>query len=453
MLCLFICSVVHCNEKISVSRNVPPDLHIHTKQLLEMCFADDLKPVAVTIDLIDVVYEILRNETAEPSIIVIDNHFLSKAIKEYYPRHPSFLLSGESFNALVKIFREIKSAKIWNPKSLFVIVGTHFQDSIAVLKLLWRIEAISSFFVCQYEINNKTLILTFNPFSHYAPEPWQQVEIDDDSKDRWTIFDQFFVNNAEICESIKFDKSVRLDRFPIKSQHFNFLRNYVLIGKLPNFKHWPSVYKDLFETLHSVTDSTPESYISDDIYDRSIEPGKNDLSARSIPLKFIPVEYTDVMAFYDQEGYVILTRKLITVPVIDEIVDDYFNIWTATMSGFILTMILVVIYVNNHHHLCETLSDMLSLMLDMDLMVPINLLSMQLSFFFATVFMLIFNPALQGHLSSALAEPAHQQVDTLEQLRENEFHVHYDYIIDEEIIMTRLWSNTSDKKYLHLCVI
>ncbi|CAG5078227.1 Protein of unknown function [Cotesia congregata] len=449
MLCLFVSSVVQCNGNISVSRNISPDFHINTRHLLEMCFADELKPVAVTVDLIDIVYEIQRNETAEPSIIVIDDHFLSKVIKEYYPRHPSFLLFGESFNALVKIFREIKSAKIWNPKSLFVIVGTQCQNSKAVLKLLWQMEAVSSFFVCQYEINNKTLILTFNPFSNYAPEPWQQVAIDDDSKDRWTIFGQFFVNDTEICESIKFDKSVRLNRFPIKSHHYDFRGNHVLIGKLPDFEYWPPVYKDLFETLHSVTDSTPESYISDDMYDRSIESGTNDLSARSIPLKFIPVEYTYVMAFYDQEGYVILTRKQNTVPVIDEIVDGYFDIWTATMSGFILTMILVVIYINNNHHLRETLSDMLSLMLDMGLMVPMNLLSMKLAFFFATVFMLIFNPALQGHLSTALAKPTRQQVDTLEQLRENKFHLYYDDIINEEIMTTGLWSDASDKKYLH----
>ncbi|CAG5079112.1 Protein of unknown function [Cotesia congregata] len=436
-----------------VSQDMFLQIFTSIRQLLEMCFADELKPVAVTVDLIDVVYEIPKNETAEPSIIVIDDHFLSKVIKEYYPRHPSFVLSGDSIDGLGKIIREIKSAEIWNPKSLFVIVGTQCQDSIDVLKLMWRIEAISSFFICQEKSTNETLIFTFNPFSNYAPEPWQQVEINGDSKDRWTIFSQFFVNDAEICESIKFDKSVRLDRFPIKSQHLSFKdfpKKYVLIGKLPDFENWPSVYKDLFETLHLVTNSTPESYVNTDLDYRSIQFGTNDLDARVLQLKFVPLESSDVMAFYDQGSYVILTRKQSTVPVMDEIVDGYFNIWTATMSGFILMMILVVIYVNHHHHLRNTLSDMLSLMLDIDLKVPMNLLSMQLSFFFATVFMLIFNPVLEGYLFGALAKPVSQQVDTLEQLRENKLHVYYDYIMDEEIIMTGLWSDTSDKKYLHL---
>lgn len=159
-----------------------------------MCFLNELNPVAVSVDLIDVVYEIPKKETDQLSIIVIDNHFSSKVIKKYYPRHPSFVLSGDSLKTLIENLHEIKTAKIWNVKSLFVIVGTQCQNSAAALKLLWEIEALSSFFICQDEFNNKTLIFTFNPFSSYAPKPWERVTGFNKSDSRWTLIRQRFIN-------------------------------------------------------------------------------------------------------------------------------------------------------------------------------------------------------------------------------------------------------------------
>ncbi|KAH0557720.1 hypothetical protein KQX54_010785 [Cotesia glomerata] len=407
-------------------------LTINDRQLLEMCFLDELKPVIVTVDLIDVVYEITRDKTANLSIIVIDDHFSSKVIKEYYPRHPSFVLSGDSLEALMKNIHEIKTAKIWNVKSLFVIVGTQCQNSAAVLKLLWEIEALSSFYICQDEFNNQTLIFTFNPFSNYAPKPWERV---------------VGFNNAKICESIKFNKSARLDGFPLKGfkdgirSNASFRKNQEILSPLTN---------DFFKTSLSMINSTPEV---DTIYDVSYRnPFKNrthDFLWKPYIIKFTAVKYVDIMASYDQDSYVILTRRQKTVPVISQIIDCYFNVWTVNILVFILTIILILIYINHNYHLREALMDMLSLMLDMEMIVPMRRMSMRLTFFSARLFMLIFNSTLQGHLSAVLAKPARQQVDTLEQLYVNHFHVHFDFKIEKELLMTGLWSYTSDKKYLY----
>ncbi|CAG5078148.1 Protein of unknown function [Cotesia congregata] len=417
------------------------------RHLLEMCFLDELKPVAVTVDLINVVYEIPRDETAKLSIIVIDDHFSSKVIKEYYPRHPSFVLSGDSLEALIKNLHEIKTAKIWNVKSLFVIVGTQCHNSAAVLKLLWEIEALSSFYICQDEFNNKTLIFTFNPFSNYAPKPWERVAGFDRSDSRWTLIRQRFINDANICESIKFDKSARLDGFPLKGvkdgirSNASFGKNHEILSPLTN---------DFFQTSLSMINSTPVVYtICNVSYGNPFKNRKYDFLWKPYVIKFTAQKYVDIMAFYDQDGYVILTRKQKTVPVISQIVDCYFNVWTVNISVFILTTILIVIYINHNYHLREALMDMLSLMLDMEMIVPMSRMSMRLIFFAASLFMLIFNPALQGHLSAVLTKPARQQVDTLEQLYTNHFHVHFDFKIENELLMTGLWSYTSDKKYLH----
>lgn len=166
-------------------------------------------------------------------------------------------------------------------------------------------------------------------------------------------------------------------------------------------------------------------------------------------LKMSSVKYVDIMAFYDQDGYVILTRKQKTVPVINQIVDGYFNVWTVNISVFVLTIMLIVIYVNHNYHLREAFMDMLSLMLDMEMIAPMSRMSMRLTVFSASFFMLIFNPALQGHLSAVLTKPAPQQVDTLEQLYKNHFRVHFDFRIKKELLTTGLWSQASDKEFFN----
>ncbi|CAG5084322.1 Protein of unknown function [Cotesia congregata] len=415
-----------------------------------MCFPDELNPVAVTIDLIDVVHEIPRNETIESSVVVIDDNFSSKVIQKYYPRHPSFVLSGNSIHTLKAILLEIKSAEIWNVKSLFLIIGTQCQDSVKLLKLLWGIEAVASFFICRDDARNRTMIYTFNPYSNYAPRPWRRVEIDREPGNQWTLFRQPFSNDPTICQSIKFDKSKHLNGFPIRRTVL-LGYNKVIIGRVPpTLYNWLSpVDVALFQNFELISNSTPVVYITEDPDIDCFYSGKCDLQILLFTFKQVEVNYYDFLSFYNQEGYVIVTNKQSTVLMINQIVENYFNVWTVSISCITLIAILIVIYINNNRNLREALMDMLALFLDMDLIVPLNRISMKIAFFSATLFMLMFNPAFQSQVTSYLTKPARQQIHTLEDLYQNKFHVKYDVEIHKELLTMRLWSNKLDKKYLH----
>ncbi|CAD6220414.1 GSCOCG00005046001-RA-CDS [Cotesia congregata] len=416
-----------------------------------MCFPDELNPVAVTIDLIDVFYTIPRNETIESSVVVIDGNFSSKAIQKYYPRHPSFVLSGNSIDTLKAILLEVKSAEIWNVKSLFLIIGTQCQDSAQSLKLLWEIEAVASFFICRDDAINRTMIYTFNPYCNYVPRPWRRVEIDREPENQWTLFRQPFSNDPTICQSIKFDKSKHLNGFPIRSAFQTHSGDEVIIGKIP-----PIIYKPLlrpmsialFKNLESISNSTPVLYMGSHL-NSITDKRKYDLQMSLVLLKSLKNSNFNFLSFYNQDGYVIVTNKQSTVLVINQIVENYFNVWTASISCIILILILIVIYINNNQNLREALLDMLALFIDMDLMVPLNRISMKIAFFSATLFFLMFNPAIQSQVTSHLTKPVPQQIDTLADLYQNKFQVKYVESLHEELLSMGLWSNESDQKYLH----
>ncbi|CAD6220400.1 GSCOCG00005039001-RA-CDS [Cotesia congregata] len=415
-----------------------------------MCFPDELNPIAVSIDLIDVVHEIPRNETIESSVVVIDGNFSSKAIQKYYPRHPSFVLSGNSIDTLKAILLEVKSAKIWNVKSLFLIIGTQCQDSAQSLKLLWEIEAVASFFICRDDKSNRTMIYTFNPYCNYAPRPWRRVEIDREPGNQWTLFRQPFRNDPTICQSIKYDKSKHLDGFPIRST-ISFDYDEVIIGGIPQIisNGLLPVNAALFQSLESISNSTPVAYITNNNDKNLFDNDKYDLLIPLYPLKELDVNNYDFLSFYNEEGYVIVTNKQSTVLVINQIVENYFNVWTASISCIILILILIIIYINNNQNLREALLDMLAMFLDMDLIVPLNRISMKIAFFSATLFFLMFNPALQSQMTSYLTKPARQQIHTLEDLYQNKFHVIFSSKIHEELLIMGMWSKESDQKFLH----
>ncbi|XP_057340131.1 uncharacterized protein LOC130677400 [Microplitis mediator] len=448
ILCLIIVNVTKCNDiRINFLAPDSSNSHIHTKQLLELCFADQLNPVVISANLIDIVAGITKNEIIDGSVVVIDNKFSSKNIEKHYPRYPTYVLSADPIDTLKKILDEIKSSDIWNIQSWFLIIGTKCQAASKVLKLLWALEVSSSFFICRHESKNETLVYTLNPFTNYAPKIWTQVEMIEEPKDRMTLYSQPFVNDKEICQSLKFDKTKFLDGFPITGVGFGLEKN-VSIGKVrPElFKFYPSINYYFFQNLMSVSNSTLVMYTDPHAL---VFNGTYDLQIPFKTLKFVNNEHIDFMAFYNQEGYVILTKKQKTIPIVNQITDNFFNYQTVTMSCIILTLILIAFCINSNFHLRLAFLDMLSLVLNMGIRSPLNRLPIRITFFCASIFMLIFNPALQGQIASMLTRPARENVETLHDLYKNKFDVYYPQRIHEEILNTKIWSNDSDKQYLH----
>ncbi|XP_057329170.1 uncharacterized protein LOC130670014 [Microplitis mediator] len=456
ILCLFVSFIV-C-ENIDESNTAPTDLeifHNDTKQLLELCFPDKLNPAVITVDLIDIMFEISINEVVNASIVTIDYDFKSTMMKWHYPNHPSYIISAEPDRKLKALLHEIKSSIIWNIKSLVFVVGEKCEKAMKVLRMVWDIEALGSFYVCRDQVNKTTLVYTFNPYTDKAPEPWSRVK-KKTSDNRWTLYRQAFKNDSESCQSYHFDKTRILDGFPVKGYALNTFGDpasneftpEALDGQIANPYF---VFKNIFLMLnvtpvmnyYTIID-VPHSARTKKLFNND----KYDVWIDLKPLDLLYYEYLDIIPLYSEEGYTIITNSR-SIPILDQIVDSMFSYQTLIISIIILTSIFVLILINNKFNFVDTFFDILLLVLNMGMRTPIERLFMRITFLAASLFMLMFNPALEGQLMAMLAKPSYRRVENLDDLHSNKFKVFFDDRIRDYIAETQIWSNDSDKEYLY----
>ncbi|XP_057330915.1 uncharacterized protein LOC130671200 [Microplitis mediator] len=456
ILCLFVNFIV-C-DNINESDAAPTDLeifHNDTKQLLELCFPDKLNPAVITVDLIDIMFEISINEVVNASIVTIDNDFESTVMKWHYPNHPSYIVSAETDRKLKALLHEIKSSIIWNVESLVFVVGENCGKAMKVLRMVWNIEALGSFYVCRDQVNKTTLVYTFNPYTDRAPKPWSRVK-KKTSDNRWTLYRQSFKNDLESCQSYHFDKTRNMDGYPVKG----YARNSLFDDSSNEFTpealdlQFGNPYF-VFEKIFSMLNVTPvmNYYIFGDVphsvrTKKLFNNDKFDVWMDLKPLDLLYYEYLDFVPLYSEEGYTIITNSR-SVPILEEIVDGMFSHQTLILSIFILTSIFVLILINNKFNFIDTLFDILLLVLNMGMKTPIERLFMRITFLATSLFMLMFNPALEGQLMAMLAKPSYRRVENLDDLHSNEYKVFFDDRIRDYIAETQIWLSDSDKEYLY----
>ncbi|XP_057329151.1 uncharacterized protein LOC130669998 [Microplitis mediator] len=210
ILCLLFAKVaVSINIKFfdSSGINNSPISHVHTLQLLELCFPDRMNPVAVSSNLTDIIYGIKKNEQIKWSVLIIDeNLFLSNArifmfkTKKFigHNSYPSYILSADSLAVLENILTDIDEWDPRNSERVVFAVGKQCSDALKTLKCLWKFQVLSSYFTCPNKFNNDTIVYTFNPYANQAPKPWRKVHAPDKPPDPWTLYRMSFVNGKTI---------------------------------------------------------------------------------------------------------------------------------------------------------------------------------------------------------------------------------------------------------------
>ncbi|XP_057328605.1 uncharacterized protein LOC130669626 [Microplitis mediator] len=456
-LCLLFVNSVDCddNEESPESTNLS-DFHNDTKQLLELCFPDKLNPAVITVDLIDIMFEISINEVVNASIVTIDNDFESTVMKWHYPNHPSYIISAESDKKLKALLYEIKSSIIWNVESMVFVVGENCGKAMKVLRMVWDIEALGSFYVCRDQVNKSTLVYTFNPYTDRAPKPWSRVK-KKMSDNRWTLYKQTFKNDSESCQSYHFDKTKNLDGYPVKGYALDALgddSSHKLRPVPLNLQIGNPYF--VFKNIFSMVNVTPvmHYYIVDDILRHSertkklFNNDKYDVWLKLQSLDLLSYEYLDIIPLYSEKGYTIVTNSR-SIPILDQIVDSMFGYQTLILSIIILSSIFILILVNNKFNFVATFFDILLLVLNMGMTTPIERLFMRITFLATSLFILMFNPALEGQLMAMLAKPSYRRVENLDDLHSNEYKVFFDQSIRDYIADTRIWSSVFDKEYLN----
>ncbi|XP_057331614.1 uncharacterized protein LOC130671622 [Microplitis mediator] len=429
----------------------PPSFYIHTRQLLELCFPDQLSQVAIMPNLTDIIYQIKQNVQSNSSVYIFDQTEISKTWFNHYQKKYDAYISSQCYIFSVDLLYtlgEILRSTFWNSNNLVLIVGNQCGDALKALIWLWEGQAIKSYFLCPNEFNNNTNIYMFNPYGDRAPKLWSKVESTERPYDWWTVYKMPFVNDQNICSSLTFDKTEILDDYQLPLWNFevmNFdkinLNEYDRSNTSDMYlKKTILFYKNLFSAMNV----TPIAHNGNVIDFSVITPVNPQL------LEFV-FDGQPVFPFYEQSGYVILTQKQSLIPAFSQVADDFFTYQNIVMSSVVLVILFIIILFNHKFHFGGAALDLLSFLLNMGLKTPINRLWIRITFLSATLFVLIFNPALQGQLTSVLTRPEYRNVRTLKDLRDNNYHVYWSTIYEYNIILdSQLWDEDSLNKYVHV---
>ncbi|XP_057321802.1 uncharacterized protein LOC130665436 isoform X2 [Microplitis mediator] len=422
-----------------------------------------MNPVAVTPEFSDITTEIIKNQDIDSSVIMINSDLKSNLPKyypklqsnTYFPAYPTYIISDESID-IIKAIQSypIKESIMWNILSLHLIIGKNCGNASQALQAAWKVNAITSFFICRNESSDHSTIYTYNPYTNRAPKRWIPVRITDKPNDRWTLYKQHFVNDAKICKSLKFDKSEFLDGYPIIGHVMSTSKRKDKSNNTLAFDGLKENTCLFYENIFSALNITPVLDKYDNIRGLSKTIGNDsyDIVVHNpqILYQFDKYKFGDPMALYQEGGFIIVTQKQSTISVLEQVADIFFTKHNIIMSSVILIVIFFMIFLNHRYDFFLAALDLLALILNMGISAPIDRMSMRITFVTAAMFVFFFNPELQGQLTSALSRPARKNVDTLEDLRDGKYITYvYTRNIYYNLKDSQVWPDGDFKKYVH----
>lgn len=136
-------------------------------------------------------------DVAHLDISIINHSYRTKNIKILKRSYPIYILSSKSTDKLEALLLSLKSSSGWRISSVFFIVDfteTSCGKSSKMMQMLWKLDLISSFYVCCESDKEVMMLYTYNPFTNRAPAPWVEVESADKPNDKWTLYKQPYSN-------------------------------------------------------------------------------------------------------------------------------------------------------------------------------------------------------------------------------------------------------------------
>ncbi|XP_057335915.1 uncharacterized protein LOC130674572 [Microplitis mediator] len=440
-------SAIECYEiKIPVlpAPESSPVTHNHTRQLLELCFSDQLNPLVIDLNLINIVHGIRSNDDRIISVIPIDKNYHGpgdgdeKSDFIVYPSYPTFVFSAETVNRrstfLLNLQSNLVKINYWNPElSFFLVIGNKCSDALQKLTALMDSDALKSYYICPNDFDNSTSIYTLNPYADRAPKPWQKVEGPKEPYSGSTLFKMSIINDTNSCSSIMFDKTKFLGGHKLWVRNLLNKREGNLRQKILTF--YENLFSEMNVTLVNSRLHRKVDYLA--IVD-------------TVELFSDMMEVHNIIPYFTQEGFIIVTQKQSYIPTFEQLIDSFFTRERIAMSSVILTFFFLMMLLNHKYDFNAAVLDLLSFLLDMGISTPMLRVSMRITFMTASLFALMFNPVFQGQLTSFLSRPGHGNVETLQDLRDNNYHVYYTTkAVANELYDSNIWDKNSSEKYLH----
>ncbi|XP_057326419.1 uncharacterized protein LOC130668248 [Microplitis mediator] len=382
-------------------------------------------------------FRVTAPELLKRPIMIIHSNFEAKDVQLYLSSYPTYVLSVRTIKELKELLKKLMWSPFWNIASTFILVLKSekcYISAFHLLTMLWDFNLLSSFVVC-HEVGNGTSLYTFNPFTKRAPDPWISLKLIDRQIPQFTVYKRPFINDLTTCDNLNFDKTKFLDRYPIKLAASHKYHDFIERGVFTRMNI------TLIKTILRQTEN------SDPVFD-SLTSGQNDISQAQYDVNDLANEYVDVIPVTGEMSFVIVTQKRTYMSLVREIV-SVFDLYSGIAVIVILLIITIMIILTNGYQIRLALLDVLKSLLSMGMDSPLDRFAMKILFFTAFLFVFTFGPALQGQLSAILTRPPSYNVETLKDLYDHKYHLHYDEGLHRKIIEEELWTTVEDMRFLH----
>ncbi|CAD6242924.1 GSCOCG00009596001-RA-CDS [Cotesia congregata] len=448
------------------SSEIKSHLINHTMELIDKGFANNSNPLIISSDLVDDQVASENVDSGKP-LIVINSDQKRKQIEGYLPSHPTYILRYESLPKLTSLIFGFMRSSTCNIKSpiflLDVSEGTHDMDASIALGFLASLDILISYYVSYDDKKDSTMVYTLNPYTQYAPSPWNQVKFANaksNSKTKATLYNLQYPKDLNYnCKNIHFDKTEHLEGHEIKLMASTIQKNLSEEYTQRNIIEYMEYLKKFKDNgLNSLPDymnvTTSIQILENNFKGKNIKYGfdgklvNRQYDARNLMTQLADTnpKLTDFVTEYREWYYSILTKKtdyLLANTEID------INLWFILITLFVLMLIAMVIIINNKFNVSEGIMDIVSMSLSMGIMSSMGRLSMRIIYFFGFLFIFVVMPEFQGQISAILSQPARRNVETLKDLFDNQYHVYYDGLLENDMIIEKLWVTEEDQKYLH----
>ncbi|CAG5075105.1 Protein of unknown function [Cotesia congregata] len=436
--------------------------------------SSEIKSRLINHTVIVIFSDLVDNQVAKRSIdngsplIVINGDQRRKQIEGYLPSYSTYILRFESMYKLVSLILGFMRSSIWNIKSpIFILdISKAMHDNRnagRVLDFLGSLDNLKSYYVCYDDKRDSTIVYTLNPYTQYAPPPWNRVKsanANNNPKTKATMYSlQYPKDLKNNYENICFDKTQYLDDHQIKllaraislnsskqneQENINEVLKYFDKFKDYGLTSLPD-YMKVKASIHVLKKYFGSDFIKygfdGDLYNRQY-----DANSFRTQLADTNPDFTDFVTEYHETHYSILTKKTDYLTVVTEISINFQFIF---ITLFVLILIAVIIVMNNKLNVIEGIMNIVSMSLSMGIISPMGRLSMRIIYFFGFLFIFIVMPEFQGQISSILSQPARRNVETLKDLFDNKYHVFFDGLLEKDMINEKLWATKEDQKYLH----
>ncbi|CAG5073937.1 Protein of unknown function [Cotesia congregata] len=467
ILCCFCVFTGHFSNGNSIhSSKIKSHLINHTMELIDRVFSNNSYPLIISSDLVDDQVASGSIDNGRP-LIVIHGDQRRNQIEGYLPSYPTYILRFESLEKLIQLIFEFMGSTIWNIKSPMFILdiseGTHDKNAFMVLSFLGRLDILISYYMCYDDKKDSTMVYTLNPYTQYAPPPWNQVKFanaNSSSKTKFTLYRLHYPKDLKNnYKNIHFDKTQYLGGHEIK-----LMAPIIQINEPEQYKqrHIIELMKSIDKIKDVVLTSLPDymkvtvsfhiSEISNDSkiigygYDEKLLNRRYDAKNVMNQLADTNPRLTDFVTQYDENQYSILTKKTDYLTALTEV---QINLQFILITLLVLFLIAVIIIMSNNFNVGRGIMDIVSMSLNMGIISPMGRLSMKIIYFFGFLFIFVVMPEFQGQISAILSQPARRNVETLKDLLDNKYHVFYSPLLERDMINEKLWVTEADQKYLH----